>query len=165
VCAACSASSKLGAKSVDEQQVEIVGTAALTVALIREGFEVARPIRDRGIDLIVFSDSPGEPFAAVPVQVKVHSGTALEVDQGYERFHGLVYAVVWNAAAQPRFFLFDHAEAISLVPESSRETKSWTQGKHWTWTTAPQHLHARLAQYENRWDWLHSRLGRRPAQV
>jgi hypothetical protein len=33
---------------VDEQQIEFIETAALTATLIREGFEIARPIRDRG---------------------------------------------------------------------------------------------------------------------
>jgi hypothetical protein len=144
---------------VDEQQIEYIGTAALTAALIREGFEIARPIRDRGIDLIVFSDSPGEPFAAIPIQVKAHSGAALAVHRKYEKFVGLVHAVVWQALTEPRYFLFDNDEAISLVPERSRQTSSWTRpGGHWTWTDAPHNLQVRMAPFENRWAWLRSRL-------
>ena len=75
---------------MDKQQIELIGTAALTTALIREGFEVAHPMRDRGIDLIVFSDSPDEPFSALPVQVKAHTGAALMVQRKYEKFKGLV---------------------------------------------------------------------------
>jgi hypothetical protein len=53
---------------MDEQQIELIGTAALSAALIREGFEIAHPVRDHGIDLIVFSDAPGLPFSAIPIQ-------------------------------------------------------------------------------------------------
>lgn len=33
---------------MDTQQIELVGRAALESRLIREGFEVARPTRDKG---------------------------------------------------------------------------------------------------------------------
>ena|ERR1022692_2998413 len=146
---------------MDEQQIELIGTAALSAALIREGFEIARPVRDHGIDLLVFSDAPGRPFSAIPVQVKTHSEEALGISRKYEKFEGLVYAVIWKALTQPRFFLLDHSEAVSLLPESSRQSDSWTRtdGKAgWTWTTAPKHLQVALAPFENRWDWLRQRL-------
>jgi hypothetical protein len=145
---------------MDKQQIELIGTAALTTALIRERFEVAHPMRDRGIDLIVFSDSPDEPFSALPVQVQAHTGAALMVQRKYEKFKGLLHAVVWQALSQqPRYFLFDHEEAVLLVPESSRQKEIWTRSDgHWTWTDAPQNLQDRMAQFENRWDWLRSRL-------
>jgi hypothetical protein len=146
---------------LDKQQIEIVGTAALTAALIREGFEIARPLRDNGVDLIVFSDDSARPLA-IPLQVKVHSETGLEVfRERYERFPGLVYAVVWQALSQPRFFLFDHDEAVALIPETSRQTSSWTRADgHWTWThlKVPQDVQLNMARLENRWDWLRSRL-------
>lgn len=150
----------LRGQNMDEQQIELIGTAALTTALIREAFEVAHPMRDRGIDLIVFSDSPNEAFSAVPVQVKAHTGAALMVQRKYEKFRGLVHAVVWQALSQqPRYFLFDQEEAVSLVPESSRQRDIWTgPDGHWTWTDAPWNLQERMAQFENRWDWLRSRL-------
>jgi hypothetical protein len=146
---------------MDEQQIELIGTAALSAALIREGFEIAHPVRDHGIDLIVFSDTPGRPFSAIPVQVKAHSGEALGISRKYEKFGGLVYAVIWMALTQPRFLLLDHSEAVSLLPESSRQSDSWTRtdGKAgWTWTTAPKHVHAGLSPFENRWAWLRHRL-------
>lgn len=145
---------------MDKQQIELIGTAALTTALIRRGFEVAHPMRDRGIDLIIFSDLPGQPFSAIPVQVKAHTGAALMVERKYEKFKGLVHAVVWEAVSErPRYFLFDHEEAVSLVPETSREKEIWARADgHWTWTDAPKNLQERIAKFENRWDWLRARL-------
>ncbi len=146
---------------MDEQQIELIGTAALSAALIREGFEIAHPVRDHGIDLIVFSDAPGLPFSSIPIQVKTRSEEALGLSPKYEKFEGPVYAIVWKALTQPRFFLLDHSEAVSILPESSRQSYSWirTDGKAgWTWTTAPKHVQAGLAPFENRWDWLRQRL-------
>lgn len=91
---------------LDEQQIELIGTAALSAALIREGFEIAHPVRDHGIDLIVFSDLPGRPFSAIPIQVKTHSEEALGISRKYEKFEGLVYAIVWKTLTQPRFFFW-----------------------------------------------------------
>jgi hypothetical protein len=149
---------------LDKQQIELIGVAALTALLIREGFEVARPLRDRGIDLIVFSDESTRPLA-IPLQIKIHSETGLEVfREKYRNFPGLVHIVVWQALAQPRYFFFDQEEAVELIPEGSRQTSSWTRTDgHWTWThpRVPQDVQRKLAGFENRWDWLRSRLSRK----
>lgn len=146
---------------LDDQQIELIGTAALTAVLVREGFEIARPMRDRGVDLIVFSDASARP-SAIPLQVKVHSETGLEVfRERYQKFPGLVYAIVWRALSEPRYFLFDHDEAVALIPEASRQTPSWTKAQgHWTWThpRVPQHVQLNMARFESRWQWLRSRL-------
>jgi hypothetical protein len=146
---------------MDKQQIELVGIAALTAVLIREGFEIARPLRDRGVDLIIFSDDTPSPLA-IPLQVKIHSETGLEVfRKKYQSFPGIVYALVWQALTRPRYFFFDHDEATTLIPEASRQTDSWTRKEgHWTWThpKVPQDVQERLSKFENRWDWLHSRL-------
>ena len=145
---------------MDKQQIELIGMAALTAALVREGFEIARPIRDRGVDLIIFSDASARP-SAIPLQVKVHSETGLDVcREKYRNFPGLVYAIVWRALSQPHYFLFDHDEAVALIPETSRQLSSWTRAKgHWAWThPVPQHVQLNMAPLENRWEWLRSRL-------
>jgi hypothetical protein len=145
---------------LDGQQIELIGLAALTTAMLRQGFEIARPLRDRGVDLIVFSDTFPRP-SAIPIQAKIHSETGLDVyREKYQNFPGIVYAIVWHAASQPRYFLFDHTEACSLIPETSRQQSCWTRPSgHWVWThPVPQHLHVNIAKFENRWDWLRSRL-------
>lgn len=148
---------------MDKQQIELIGTAALTAELVRQRFEVARPIRDRGVDLIVFSDASAQP-SAIPLQVKVHSETGLELfREKYKSFPGLVYAIVWQALCQPRYFLFDHDEAVALIPEASRQRSGWTRAQTaiGTWThPVPEHLQLNMAPFENRWEWLRSRLSR-----
>jgi hypothetical protein len=146
---------------MDKQQIELIGVAALTAALIREGFEIARPLRDRGVDLVLFSDDSAR-CSAILIQVKTHSETGLEVfRERYAKFPGLVYAMVWQALSQPRYFLFDYAEAVALIPETSRQQRAWTapQG-HWTWThpRVPPDVQQKVAGFENRWEWLRARL-------
>ena len=111
------------------------------------------------IDLI--SDDSTRP-SAVPLQVKIHSETGLEVfREKYFGFPGLVHVVVWQALSQPRYFFFDQNEAVGLIPVSSRQTSSWTRADgHWTWihTRVPQDVQRRMAGFENRWGWLRARL-------
>lgn len=95
----------------DTQQIELVGRAALETELIKRGFEVARPHRDKGIDLLGFLDVPADPFAALPIQVKAFTGTSFSVMRKYERMTGLVLVYIWNVLASPRFFLMSYAEA------------------------------------------------------
>jgi hypothetical protein len=160
---------RLGSNSLttepDKQQIELIGTAALSVALIRRGFEIARPLRDHGIDLVIFFDAPGRVFSALPMQVKVHGAAALMIEHKYEGFDGLVYAIVWDALSKPRFFFFDHNEAVTLIPEVVLSKDTWTgPDGHQTWTKAPRWLKEKLEPFEARWDWLHSRLvAMRPA--
>jgi hypothetical protein len=145
---------------MDKQQVELIGVGALTAALIREGFEIARPLRDRGVDLVVFSDDSTR-CSAIPLQVKTHSETGLQVfREKYTAFPGLVYAMVWQTLSQPRYFLFDHGEAVALIPETSRQQLSWTKPKgYWTWThPVPPDVQLNVARFENRWQWLRARL-------
>src|SRR2546426_8677102 len=89
---------------MDKQQIGLIGTAVLSVALIRQGFEIARPSRDHGIDLIVYTDAPGRRFSATPLQVKAHDRHALEIERRYEKFEGLVYAVIWQGLPSPAIF-------------------------------------------------------------
>jgi hypothetical protein len=75
----------------------------------------------------VFSDSPHQPFAALPIQVKIHTGAGLMIQRKYEKFGGLVYGVIWQALEKkPRFFLFDYPEAMTLLPEGCTSTECRT---------------------------------------
>lgn len=65
--------------TIDSQQVELVGTSLFEAELTRQGFEVAKPRRDRGIDLVVSTSDPSEPFRAVPVQLQVSTTTAFSL--------------------------------------------------------------------------------------
>lgn len=79
---------------LDSQQVELVGRAALEAELIKNGFEIARPHRDKGIDFLVFLNEPTKPFAALPIQMKSSTGTMFGVWRKYEKMTGLILAHV-----------------------------------------------------------------------
>ena len=89
----------------DAQTVEIAGRNLLVSALVAAGFEVARPERDRGIDLIAYMDLV-PPFTAVPIQMKASAGTAVTLLRKYEKFDRLLTILVWNAlvARKVQFF-------------------------------------------------------------
>ena len=56
---------------LDTQLVELVGRNWLTVQPLQAGLEVARPERDRGIDLIAYRDlDEKQQFLAYPIQMK-----------------------------------------------------------------------------------------------
>lgn len=141
---------------LDTQQLELIGTAALETQLIRQGFEVARPNRDRGIDLIIYSDNPDQPFAAVPIQLKASSGTAFGSFRKYEKFNNLILAYVWNILDEPRFFLLTHDETVQFVPDFNG--LSWQKNKKYTWSNVPKKMEEQLASYENRWNLIHDML-------
>lgn len=134
---------------LDTQQVELIGVAALETELIRQGFEVARPNRDRGIDLIIYSDNLDRPFSAVPIQMKSSTGKAFGVFNKYEKFNNLVMAYVWNVLDKPRFFVMTYEQSVEFVPDLNG--KSWLQNKCYTWSNVPKKIEEKLLKYENNW--------------
>ena len=83
---------------MDAQSVEIVGRNYLVSQLVRDGLEVARPERDRGVDLIACLDldETGGGFVACPIQMKAASARQFGVARKYEKFSKLLFAYVWN---------------------------------------------------------------------
>lgn len=139
---------------LDTQQVELIGTAALEAELIRQGFEVARPNRDRGIDLIVYSDKKDKPFSAVPIQVKAATDRSFGAFRKYEKFTGLILAFVWHATTQPRYFLLTHPETVKFIKDP--KGYSWQSNGTYKWSgKIPKWVEEGLLPYENRWDILH----------
>jgi hypothetical protein len=61
-------------KQVDSQLIELVGRNWLMSQLQQAGVEVAKPERDRGVDLIAYLEHPR--FVACPIQLKVSSKLA-----------------------------------------------------------------------------------------
>jgi hypothetical protein len=140
------------------QDVESVGTALLQAELARQGFEVAKPIFDRGIDLIVFSSESPHEFRALPIQVKAASAESFVVNKKYQKFGDLILAYVWGVESQPRFFLLTYDEAVSLLG-SAKETRSWRDAGAYSWTRRVDNRRKRaMEEYESRWEWLRARL-------
>ena len=81
---------------MDTQVIEIIGRNRLVNELLRAGLEVARPERDRGIDLIAYADlSPTvQSFIARPIQMKAASGQAFSLATKYHRLPDLILAYV-----------------------------------------------------------------------
>src|SRR5947209_6839545 len=88
---------EMGRSRMDTQAVELACRNWLISQLIQAGLEVARPERDRGIDLIAYLDvdSPSTKFLARPIQMKGGSGRCFSLDPRYERFHDLLLVYVW----------------------------------------------------------------------
>lgn len=63
------------------QVVEAIGEGHAIAQFLREGFEVARPVRDRGVDLVAYRDT--HPFEAYPVQLKTATGRSFGIWKKY----------------------------------------------------------------------------------
>lgn len=57
-------------RKLDTQCIEIIGKNLLISQLLEAGLEVAEPLRDRGIDLIVYAERGVKQFSAFPIQLK-----------------------------------------------------------------------------------------------
>lgn len=142
---------------LDAQQIELIGTAALEAELIRQGFEVARPNRDRGIDLIVYSDQKDKPFSAVPIQVKAATDRSFGIYKKYEKFTGLVLVFIWYATTkEPHYFLLTHQESLKFLKDP--EGHSWQSNECYTWPKIPKWLEEGLNEYKDNWKLLHQKL-------
>jgi len=117
----------------DAQVIEILGRNRLIDELLRAGLEVALPLRDRGIDLIAYSDS-GEnitAFVGKPIQMKAASGESYGIDRKYTAFPGLILAYVWNVGDgnKTATYAMSYAEAVAVADQMGyTQTESWQRG-------------------------------------
>ena len=119
----------------DAQIVELLGRNRLVDEILRAGLEVALPIRDRGIDLLVYADT-GEgllAFSAKPIQMKAASGQSFSIDHKYEAFPNLILAFVWNVtdAASVVTYAMTYADALAIGDQMGyTQTESWRRGRY-----------------------------------
>jgi len=117
---------------MDKQLVEFVGRNWLTSQLLSAGLEVARPERDRGIDLIAYRDvGEKEHFLAYPIQMKAATRGVFSIDPKYEKFPRLILAYVWNLgdSARTTCFGLTYQQAIRAADEMGyTRTNSWQTG-------------------------------------
>jgi hypothetical protein len=114
----------------DTRIIEIRGRHRLIDEILQPGLEVALPIRDRGVDLIVYSelDEHVEAFTARPIQMKAASGQGFGLDQKYAHIPDLIIAYVW--------YLADPSKAVTYAltyPEALHIIKAlgWTTTHSW----------------------------------
>lgn len=116
----------------DKQLVEIAGRNLLVSALVAAGLEVARPERDRGVDLLAYLDLEQDlPFTAVPIQLKASEGTGVSLLRKYEKFGNLLTVLAWHVLTphDSCFYALGPAD-VTRVAEQMRwsATKSWSGG-------------------------------------
>ncbi|HLV97679.1 MAG TPA: hypothetical protein VKT82_03285 [Ktedonobacterales bacterium] len=122
---------------MDTQVIEILGRNRLVNELLQAGLEVARPERDRGIDLFAYADlSPTvQSFIARPIQMKAASGQGFSLATKYRRLPDLILAYVWHLAtpAQAITYALTYDEALAIAEALPwTKTESWAQGQYAT---------------------------------
>ena len=119
----------------DSQLTEIAGKHVLISRLVAAGFEVAQPLRDKGIDLVAYRDREGgKDFAAYPIQLKASSYESFSLDRKYERFPRLLIAYVWNVQTPERsdVYALTFNDALHVLEEKGyAETDSWTKNGYY----------------------------------
>lgn len=112
---------------MDTQQIEIIGRNFLISAFTADGLEVAEPIRDKGIDLIVFDDV--KSFRAYPVQLKASLTQGFSVNSKYVKFTNLLMAYTWFSADvnKTELYVMPYEVATDIA-----ESFGWTKTKSWT---------------------------------
>lgn len=121
---------------LDSQQIGIVGKQILIANLLAADLEVAVPIRDRGIDLIVYRDKAQDRvFKACPIQLKTASEAVFGLDAKYKGFGDLRIVFVWNAKepSKAQLFSLTYAECEAVLTEMKfDQTDSRKKGKYTT---------------------------------
>lgn len=112
--------------------MEIIGRNYLVSQLLRDGVEVARPERDRGVDIVAYLDldDSGGPFTACPIQMKAATNRSFGVARKYEKFSRLLLAYVWGASDpnEATSFCLTFQEAAGVAQEMGwTETASWAR--------------------------------------
>ncbi len=132
----------------DSQLVEIAGKHLLISRLVAAGLEVAEPLRDKGIDLIVYRDE--NEFNARPVQMKASTQESFSLDRKYEKVPNLLIAYVWNVNAGDKgeVYLLSFKEALKVMDEKGySKTDSWTKNGYYFVRSAGKQLKELLKPY------------------
>lgn len=147
--------------ALNSATVEIAGRNWLTAQLLMRGFEVATPVVDRGVDLIVFREVGQQGIRAMPLQLKCASGESFSLDRKYQG-RGIPLAYVWSVADDPVAFMLTYEEALTVLGPKAAASRSWTEGGKYVVTRVGTDLRQRLRPYENRWEWLAAMLAAQP---
>lgn len=115
---------------MDSQAIEVIGRGHLIAELLRAGLEIAEPVRDRGIDLIVYSDLDARlpRFVACPIQMKASTAEAFALDAKYATFPNLIIAHVWHVGDSqiPVTYALTYQESLAIA-----EQMGWTASASW----------------------------------
>jgi hypothetical protein len=137
------------------QHVGEAGEAAVAARLLALGWDVARPLPDRGIDLIVLAP---DYRGAVPVQVKTARSPSFGFRKSWYQPPDTVLVIVWLLPSAPRFMLFDGIAGVEKFLGESARTISWAQRGVWTISSLSDAQSARVALVEDQWGIFERRL-------
>ncbi len=135
---------------VDTQIIELAGRHYLISQMLKDGVEVALPIRDRGVDLIAYleREEGGRAFFACPVQLKAHSDERFSLHGKYADVANLLLVYAWRVQSnEPELYALTYREAFDLLRAAGHtETSSWRDQKHYS-LTAGESWRDRLRPY------------------
>lgn len=134
---------------MDTQQIEIIGKNLLVSACVSDGLEVAEPIRDKGIDLVVFDDVDG--FRAYPVQLKAGANKHFSIDQKYVKFTNMLMAYTWKSAdpIEAELYVMRYEDAVDIAQQMGwTTTNSWVDGGYYTSNNPSEKLLRLVAPYK-----------------
>jgi hypothetical protein len=126
---------------MDSQIVELLGRNRLVEELLRARLEIALPIRDRGIDLVVYADLDLKAFVACPIQMKACKHEGYSLDAKYAKFPNLLLAYVWHIddPGGPMTFAMTYDEALKIADEMGyTQTESWKKGYYTNTSPGPK---------------------------
>lgn len=127
--------------------VEVVGRGALTAAVAADGLEVARPERDIGIDLLIYTVTP---WRVVPMQLKAASRDSFGIDAKYARVPGIVMVCAWNLlnGLKIEFYALGYPQALAIAEQLGwTQTSSWLTGGRYDNTRPGPRVKSALAEY------------------
>jgi hypothetical protein len=136
----------------DSQLTEVFGKNLLISHLVAAGFEVAQPVRDRGVDLVVYKDgADAKDYVPCLIQLKASSHESFSLDKRYEHFPHLLIAYVWNvqSPAASNVYALTFKDALQVMKEKGYvETDSWTKKGYYFVRSAGVELKEILEPYK-----------------
>lgn len=114
-----------------------MGRNYLINQLLRGGVEVAIPVRDKGIDLIVYLDEDTimQGYSARPIQIKAASNSCFTIDKKYARYPHLILTYIWHLDTPAKTVVYglDYKDALAVAARMGyTKTVSWEQGSYTT---------------------------------
>jgi hypothetical protein len=136
----------------DKQLIELIGRARFTEFAIRSGFELATPLRDCGVDCLLYFPVEDDLFnTAIPIQLKSYSSRALTVDSKYNRIGNILHVILWNCLATDiEYFALTQKLAMELaVFFKWNELPGWKKKKgRYDATTATKRIKIEMMKYK-----------------
>jgi hypothetical protein len=139
--------------------VGAAGEAAVLARLLLEGFRMARPVVDRGVDLVVLSR---DAERAVPLQIKAVRTPRLHFRRAWFEPVDVVLVLAWLDDPHHRFFVFDGIAGVEAFLGQSAERPTWRSRGIWDITSPGPSHQARLAPFEGAFDVIRRRLSAPP---